>query len=223
MGSWNGGTWNGWGGIYLLDRFGKTRTKLVVRSGFDGSPAWSPDGRTLAFRSEMPGPYGNYGRIWVIGRDGSGLRQLTPENADSTDYTYDDSPTWSPDGTKVLYSHNGNLWTINPDGTAPTSLGIAGMYPAWSPDGNKITFTWYAGQKMAVFVADRSGANVKQLTTPIQQDEWTRWSPDGRQLVFERVENNAFQLYRIDADGTNLTKLSTAPRSESGASWNPGT
>ena len=174
-------------------------------------------------RSLSPGPYGAYGRIWIVGRDGSGLHQLTPENTDTTDYTFDDSPTWSPDGTKVLYSHNGKLWLINADGTAPTSLGISGMYPAWSPDGSKIAFTWEANGTYAVFLADRDGTNVRQLTQPIQADEWARWSPDGRQLVFQRVENGILHLFRIDADGTNLTKLSVTPSNEDSPSWNPGT
>jgi len=218
-----GGIWNGTDGIYILDCFGKTRTKVAGRSSLDGTPAWSPDGTKLAFRSESPGPWGAYGRIWVVGRDGSGLHQLTPENADTTDYTFDDSPTWSPDGTQVLYSHNGKLWLINADGTAPTSLGISGMYPAWSPDGSKIAFTWEANGTYAVFIADRDGTNVRQVTQPIQQDDFARWSPDGRQLVFQRVENGILHLFRIDADGSNLTKLSVTPSNEDSPSWNPGT
>lgn len=213
---------NGSDGIYIMDRFGKSRTKLVGRSNFDGAPAWSPDGSKLAFRSVTAGPYGDYGRIWVIGRDGSGLRQLTPE-VDSTDYKYDDAPSWSVDGTQVLYSHNGDLWLINADGTAPTSLGIAGIYPAWSPDGSKITFSWYVNGKEAVFVADRDGTNVRQVTQPIQQDMWARWSLDGRQLVFSRVQNNIVHLYRVDADGTNVTTLSGTTSNEDSPSWNPGT
>jgi hypothetical protein len=223
VGSWIGTTWNGSDGIYLFDRFGKSRKKLVGRSDFDGSPAWSPDGTKLAFRSESPGPYGKYGRIWIVGRDGSDLHQLTPENADTTDYTYDDSPTWSPDGKQVLYTHSGELWVINVDGTAPTFLGLEGMYLAWSPDGSKIAFTWYADQQEAVFVADRNGANVRQVTTPIQHDLWARWSPDGKQLVFMRVESNVSHLYRMDVDGTKVTKLTTSTANEDYPSWNPGT
>jgi Tol biopolymer transport system component len=224
QGSWVGGTWNGFDGIYLFDRFGKSRKKLVGRSNFDGSPAWSPDGTRLAFRSMMPGPYGEYGRIWIVGRDGSGLHQLTPENADSTDYTFDDSPTWSPDGKQVLYNHNGELWLINADGSAPTALGVSGSWPAWSPDGSKIAFTSAGGgPTLAVWVANRDGTNVRKLTTPIQQDGWARWSLDGKQLVFTRVENNVSHLYRMDADGTNMTKLSISPKNEDSPSWNPGT
>lgn len=207
-----------WGGIYLLDRFGKGRTTLVSHSTFDGSPAWSPDGTKLALRSELPGPSGSYGRIFVINRDGTGLRQVSPE---TVDYTYDDGPTWSPDGTRIAYSHNGVLTVINADGTGVTSLGIGGMYPAWSPDGSRIACTAYANQIQSIFIADQNGANVLRLTTPAEGDQTPRWSPDGRQFVFARVEGGKLHLYRMGADGTGQTRLNAAPQNEDWARWTP--
>ena len=77
----------GFNGIYLLDRFGKGRTLLVSHAG-SGAPAWSPDGTKLSFSGTLPGPYGEYGRIFVVNRDGTGLRQLSPE-VPANEYKYD--------------------------------------------------------------------------------------------------------------------------------------
>jgi Tol biopolymer transport system component len=206
-----------WGGIYLLNRFGGGRTKLVGHSTFDGSPAWSPDGTKLAFRSEVPTLDGNVGRIFVINRDGTGLRQLSPE---PTDYGYDDGPAWSPDGTRVLYSHTGVLTVINADGTGLTSLGISGAgYPAWSPDGSRIAFEGVANQQQVVFTANADGSNMRQLATPVQADLQPGWSPDGAQIVFQRVEANVSHIYKLAADGTGPTRLGVVAQNESGPEW----
>jgi dipeptidyl aminopeptidase/acylaminoacyl peptidase len=214
----------GWKGIYLLNRFGQARVKLVGHSSFDGEPAWSPDGTKIAFRSTLPGPYGDYGRIFVINRDGTGLRQLSPE---TTDYTYDASPSWSPDGTQIAYSHNGALYVINADGNAPTSLGINGMYPAWSPDGSKIAYYWYnaANTVTHIFVADRNGTNVHELTTAELQDQYPQWSPDGREITFHRVENATnppiLHIYKMAPDGSGVARIDAMTASDYEATWSP--
>lgn len=206
-----------WGGIYLLDRFGHGRTKLVGLSDLDGSPAWSPDGATLAFQSELPGPYGSYGRIFLVNRDGSNARQLSPETGD---YSYDDGPSWSPDGTRLVFSRNGTLFVIGADGSGLTSLGIAGMHPSWSPDGTHIAYDAWVGNAISIFVADANGGNLRRLTTSAYQDQMARWSPDGNQILFERAEG-VTHLYAIRPDGTGEAKIGSDPHNDDWASWGP--
>jgi TolB protein len=209
-----GGAWNG---IYLLNRFGKGLTKLVGRSNFDGSIAWSPDGTKIAFRSHLTGPAGDYGRIFVVNRDGTGLRQVTPEVGPG-EYKYDDGPSWSPDGTRLVFSRDGVLSLINADGTGLVSTGVSGSDPAWSPDGTQIAFSSVNGGNDGIWVMDMS-FTPRRLTTPVQADQWPRWSPDGLQLVFQRVESNVFHLYRMAADGSGATRLSNIPQHETGPNW----
>src|SRR5437899_1108797 len=192
----------------------------IGRAAFDGSPAWSPDGRWIAFRSENQGPYGPFGRIFVINADGTGLRQVTP---DTPDYTFDDGPTWSPDGKRIAFARNGLLYVINVDGSALTALPTApdgARYPAWSPDGAHIP---YAGQSGSwpIYIANADGSNLIRVTTDAAQKEMPRWSPDEQQLVFARVLNGIFQLFRINIDGTAEVKLSATTVSEDWPSWSP--
>lgn len=210
-----------WSGLYLLDRFGQSRTKIVDRPAGVGGAAWSPDGTKLAIVAFITGPNGDYGRIFVVGRDGSGLRQVTPE---TTNFTVDQSPSWSPDGTRIFYSHFGELSVINADGTGATSLGVSGQQPALSPDGRQIVFMTYVSGVTTIMIADASGANVRPLTTPpAGGDQMPRWSPDGRRIVFQRVEGGTSHLYVMMADGTGVTKLSAATQAEYSASWSPST
>jgi Tol biopolymer transport system component len=214
--SFRGGSWNG---IYLLDRFGKGRTTLVSHSTFDGSPVWSPDGTKIAFRSNLSGPYGDYGRIFIVNRDGTGLRQLTPEVAAGEGYQYDDGPSWSRDGTRLVFTRNGMLSLINADGTGLISTGVLGTYPAWSPDGTQIAYGGVLGNGTdGIFVMDMSFSS-RRLTAAGPQDGTPRWSGDGHQLVFQRAGGPTLQIYRIDVDGSGETKLSTVTQAESWPSW----
>ena len=207
-------------GTLALMNADATGLTKIGRAAFDGSPAWSPDGRWIAFRSENQGPYGPFGRIFVINADGTGLRQVTP---DTPDYTFDDGPTWSPDGKRIAFARNGLLYVINVDGSALTALPTApegARYPAWSPDGAHIA---YAGQSGSwpIYIANADGSNLIRVTTDAAQKEMPRWSPDEQQLVFARVLNGIFQLFRINIDGTAEVKLSATTVSEDWPSWSP--
>jgi WD40 repeat protein len=207
----------GWNGIYLLDRFGKGRTTLVSNSAGEGSPAWSPDGTRIAFVGILHGPYGDYGRIFIVNRDGSGLRQVTPEVA-ATDYKFDSGASWSPDGTRLVFSRMGVLFFINADGTGLVSTGVSGDNPAWSPDGTQIAYGSLNGGNDGLWVMNAS-LTSRRLTTAVQQDEFPSWSPDGLHLVFQRVENNLSHLYTINADGSGATRLGNVQQNEDGPNW----
>lgn len=218
-----------WAGIHVMNATGSGLAQLVRRSDFDGSPAWSPDGTRIAFRSENSGPHGNYGRIFVINTDGSGLRQLTP---DTPDYTYDDSPSWAPDGGRVVFSRSGDLYTIKADGTGLSLLmtcRLACEDPVWSPGGEHIGFAMptdsdndgVAESHLDVYVMNVDGSNVRQLTTAEVQEDGPSWSLDGKKIVFQRWESDHAQLYIIGADGTGESKLSTQAVDDYSPHWSP--
>lgn len=204
-----------WDAIYTLDRFGKGRTKLIGGGKFDGTPAWSPDGKMLAFRRAIATPYGDAGRIFIVNRDGTGLRQLTPnpQPGDATGYTYDSGPSWSADGKRILFWRMSELTFINVDGTGLVSTGIIVSAPSWSRDGTHITYA-----NSGVWVMDMNLV-AQRITTG--HDDMPSWSPDGSRLVFTRDENGVFQLYTVRADGSGETKLSTSPKSDVSPSWSP--
>jgi Tol biopolymer transport system component len=182
-------------------------------NGHLAAPSWSPDGSQIAFRSDVETPFGLVDRIFVINADGSGLRQLSPDDPSS-----DDAPTWSPDGTRLIFTRNSVLHVINADGTGLTALPNEDLSssPDWSPDGTRVAYASPAG---GIRIRNADGSNLVTVTTG--EDSHPRWSPDSRQLVFVRVVAGKSQLFIVNADGTGATQLSTGAGQEVDPSWSP--
>jgi hypothetical protein len=113
---------------------GGTPTVLLAKAPSQGSanePAWGAS-NLIAFVSN--------GQIYTIKSDGTGLKQLTKKGGNF-------QPSWSPDGTKIVYASNQDgdleLYAMNADGSNNQKLtdnGITDKEPVWSPDGTKIAW-----------------------------------------------------------------------------------
>jgi len=102
------------GDIYTLPIEGGKATRISGGQAFDAMPAYSPDGRKIAFVSDRNGAP----NLWVMNADGSGARRLSSTEGFGYDYV---SPSWTPDGSAVLVSHN--------NGPAATGLSLRGFTP----------------------------------------------------------------------------------------------
>ncbi|NLE77225.1 MAG: tetratricopeptide repeat protein [Chloroflexi bacterium] len=113
-------------GLYVIDEHGGT-PELLLADPSATAPAWSPDGRSVAFMSNRDGNW----ELYLVGDDGLGLRRLT-NGAD-----HDGVPTWSPDGRWIAFlSRRGGAWGVY---ALPVAAGgdvqlvqqVAGEYPDW--------------------------------------------------------------------------------------------
>ena len=209
-------------GLYVMNADGSEQTLLVPRSFlFDGEPAWSPDGLQIAFTRLVDGPSGPFGRIFVVNIDGTGLRQLSPD-VGPNDYQFDGGSSWSPDGTRIVFTRNAALQVINTDGTGLTALAIGdfAQHPSWSPDGTRIAYE--GGGPGTISVRNADGSNLLRLSSTEEQQGWPRWSPDGRRIVLERFIGGQGQLFVVNADGSGgETRLSFGGTSDHNPSWSP--
>jgi Tol biopolymer transport system component len=141
------------------------------------NPAWSPDGRTIAFE-------GSYG-IYLVNIDGTGLRRLTRSRPG---LHWESEPAWSPDGKRIAYTSAGvntseGIYVMNADGTGQHRLTHAprgfDMLPAWSPDGRKILFVCASGQISDICVVNTNGSGRLRLTEDSVQSRDPAWQPLG--------------------------------------------
>lgn len=218
---------NGNSDIYLVRVDGSDRTQLTTTAGNDFSPAWSPDGSRLVFRTTRDGD----DEIYIMNADGS-----AQTNFSRSPSTEERSPEWSPDGRQIaLASMQGailDIFILPVDVTASSAdstkwKNLTGdvlggdEYPSWSPDGTKMAFHSFRDGNWEIYVMNADGTGQTRLTYNPGEDTFPIWSPDGTRLIFSSAHIGYTDIYVINADGSGLTQLTTDPAPEYDPAWSP--
>jgi Tol biopolymer transport system component/imidazolonepropionase-like amidohydrolase len=170
------------GSLWLVPARGGQAVLLTDHFNDARQPAWSPDGRHLAYFAFREGGYD----LWLADADGGNARRLT-------DGVYDDrEPSWSPDGTRIAFSSDRasggeasyNIWTLElATGALAQVTRSAGedRMPSWSPDGRELVYSSVRGGKTALWVTRLADGTERLL----REEEGKRleapsWGPDGR-------------------------------------------
>lgn len=194
--------------IHTLNPDGTGITALAPAPGPDSNPAWSPDGKRIAFDSSRAGS----SEIFVMDADGSNLTMLTTSPYPDMD------PYWSPDGTRIVFEsaragNNWDLWVMDADGSNPTRLTTdpaEDRDPSWSPDGTKIAFSsdresfvcddpenpWcFVRPTFRIFTVGVAGGPATMIVSTFPPDNCSPgedayqpdWSPSGDRVAHERI------------------------------------
>jgi Tol biopolymer transport system component len=202
--------------VCIADVDGSHVRRLTNRRGPEFDATWSPDGSRVAYRDSRRG-INNNDEIYVVNADGSGRRNLT--QSPSNDW----GPDWSPDGRLIAFNSDVQLYVMRPNGTHRRRItDVEAEYPSWSPDGRWIAFM--SAQPDArgsdpnydVFVVNRNGSGLKQLTEWPGEDGWPAWSPNGKWIAFTTTHDAAGRylggipyrdVYVMRPDGTRKRRI----------------
>ncbi|HXV85625.1 MAG TPA: hypothetical protein VD793_02945 [Gemmatimonadales bacterium] len=211
------------GRLYLHD-IASGRRDLVgpTASGLYYTPAFSPDGRSLAF--SFANEEGSHLYTYNI-VERCCLQRLTAGR-----FSDNLSPTFSPDGRRVAFTSTRagapQIYVMSADGTgqelfAPFDYGVTGSSyaPEWSPDGLNLAFHRDVAGTPQVFVMDVSSRRVRQLTSAGRNEDPT-WAPDGRHLAFVSTRTGSRQAWIIDLDTGRVRQLTRLGEARLPA-WSP--
>lgn len=156
----------------------------------DRDPAWSPDGERIVFSGEVAGNRD----LYVVDRDGSGLRRLTSHPA------VEREPAWSVRG-EIAFVRGRVLYRIRPDGTGVRRLNRRGRVPDWSPDGRRLVYT----HERRMYTLRRDGRFRRRLTR--RGGLYPAWSPSGRRIAFQR----RYDIYTVGANNRRVRRAYNWP------------
>jgi tricorn protease len=174
-----------------------TRSPAVA----DRDPAWSPDGKSIAWFSDQPGEY----ELQI--RDQSGLGEVRHIGlGDPPSFFY--GPSWSPDSRKIAYFDKRlKLWYVDLEKKAPTlvdadyygGFGPPQFSPTWAPDANWIAYTRLLRNGLhAVFVYSVPQARAYQVTDGMSDALYPVFDKDGKYLYFTASTDIALATAGID-------------------------
>lgn len=193
-----------------------TAATLLLAAGA-GATTPGPNGR-IAFSSTRDGTSTN--ELYSAAPDGTDAKRLTWSMA------VEQSPAWSPDGTRIAYeslSKHSVIFVMNADGSGQTQLspadGATDAQPSWSPDGRQLAFASTRGPASAwhIWIVNVDGTGLHRLTSDFSTDP--SWSPDGTRIAYVTTDS----IYTIGVDGTGALRVTLPPAgyTDQAPDWSP--
>ncbi|MEO5763055.1 MAG: amidohydrolase, partial [Vicinamibacteria bacterium] len=190
------------GSLWIVPSRGGAAKRITDHFNDARQPAWSPDGKTIAYFAYRDGGYD----LWAISPDGSNQRKLTWGNFD------DREPAWSHDGTRLVFSSDRgdplgsdyNVWALDLKTGALKQLtkDPANDYmPTWSPDDQEVAFISTRENSQSVWAVNVGSGAERRVTDPKIRAESPSFGPAGDLVYHSALPGQS----RLELAGKSLT------------------
>ncbi len=196
-----------------------TFLRLTDFAGLEDSPAFSPDGKSVAFVSDSSGSR----QVWIRLLAGGPPLQLTHDAGDHLE------PRWSQDSAAILYytpppegNTQGTLWELPALGGSARRLASSMSGADVSHDGKRLTFFRLNGKQMELVVSERDASNPRVIMQAAVSFSFRqpRWSPDDSTIAYlHSLQNWADDVYIVSSRGGEVRQVTTDNTLMSGLAW----
>ena len=203
--------------IYTCEFDGFDPRRLTNNNAITLFPAWSTDGKWMAFTSYKEGNPDLYVRNLSQGQDTKISRQ-----------GINISPAWVPKkfelAATLSFSGDQEIYLLTGEGKIikrlTNSRGID-VTPSWSPDGNQLAFVSDRAGSAQIYVQDMVSGKVRRLTYEGRKNTQPAWSPRGDKIAYTSEMEGGHNIFVVGLDGQEPVQLTYDARDNEAASWSP--
>jgi TolB protein len=204
--------------LYMMDYDGHNQTRLTFNNVTDYMPAWSADGRKIAYHS-----YQRSKAILYILEIYEGKRRVVYDRGTSF------APAFSPDGKRMVFCSqeeggNSEIYLATSEGRGIRRLTFnksTDTAPCWSPTSRQIAFTSDRGGTPQIYTMDAEGSNVTRVSFGGTYHDAPAWSPVGDNLAYVSRVDQIFDIYVLNLRTTKIIKLTEGNARNESPCWSP--
>jgi len=203
--------------IYISDFDGRNPKQFTLHKDITLFPAWSSDGKWMAYTSYAKGQPDLY------------IRNLTEKRVATLDKKgIQITPAWVPEkfelAATLSFSGDQEIYLLTGGGKIikrlTNSRGID-VEPTWSPTGKQMAFVSKRSGTPQIYIKDMTSGRVRRLTFQGRYNTQPDWSPKGDKIVYSAMDTGRIDIYTIGVDGGDLVKLTENQGDNEAPSWSP--
>lgn len=204
--------------LFMMDYDGHNQTRVTFNKKQDYMPAWSADGKKIAYTSYR----NNRAGLYILNPFEGKITEVVSKGTNF-------APSFSPDGKKLAFCST--MEEGNPEIYVATSEGkkikrltfnkAIDTAPSWSPTSREIAFTSDRGGTPQIYIMDAEGSNIRRISFGGSYHDAPAWSPAGGRIAYVSRVDQIFDIYALNLRTEQVVKLTESNARNETPSWSP--